>query len=80
MGTTGDWMLSEKLKLSWLIEALNCRRGVVFSGIMCKVGFRLAMFVSMGVPCKFGVLNSEKVRDSGIVSLSSNRLAGGACG
>ena len=72
-------MLSEKLKFSWLIDALSCGWGVVFSGTICRVGLRLAMFVSMGVPCRLGVLNSEKVRDKGILSLSSSRLAGGAC-
>ena len=51
----------------------------MFSGTICRVGLRLAMFVSMGVPCRLGVLNSEKVRDKGILSLSSSRLAGGAC-
>ena len=36
------------------------------------------MFVSMGVPCKLGVLNSENVRERGTVSLPSSRLGGGA--
>ena len=68
--TLGDCAGSENVKLS-------CRRvGGVGSG-KPSVGLRLAMFVSRGVPCRLGVLNSEKVRDRELDSFSRSRSPGG---
>ena len=70
VATLGDRVGSENVKLS-------CRRmGGVGSGNP-SVGLSRAMLVSRGVPWRFGVLNSEKVRARELGSLSRIRLAGG---
>ena len=76
VATLGDCVGSENVKLSCRrIDALRWSGGVG-SGTP-RVGLRLAMLVSIGVPCRLGVLNSEKVRARELGSFSIIRLAGG---